>query len=651
MLVNMTGIIGYHVGEAVRVRVEIFPYTEMKKFSLDPAITSFEMLQNLLAKIFDIDGEFLITYLHRHRKGHPLYVTLCSDWDLDAAIQASSDPFLHLRVEKLPKEKGLEEWDIIAPIDVPSSNTNDLLTRSSFADAILTQVERTFRMLQKALHLNEDGETQPPKSPMTETEFRSYLDSDGRLVRPKELRLSVFRGGIEPSIRSIVWKHILNVYSDSFTTTEQLTYLASMNEEYERIRDTWRHKYQNGYLPEEIRKLTNNVWKDVLRTDRTHKYFSGRNNEHLTSLFNVLTTYALYHPTVSYCQGMSDIASPLLVTMKHEGHTYICFCSLMERLKSNFNHDGRSMMIKFNHLSLLLTYYDSDFYHYLKQQGATDLIFCYRWLLLELKREFNFDDALHMLEVLWSSFPPTQYREIPLKERTPESLMCNSADRNRHCSGYDTASDDSSSLELSFKDHHFDSNSISSDQVITERKDEDCRNYVSNCERENCFSCCASEGPVNHYSEDQSEFGREVSLCNTRSNDYHTCQPTSESSEGYLSREDSCSDTQDDYYCVEEKSAFLDSGMTDFAYRDQIILPDPHELGEGNPFVLFLSLAILLQHRDVILARKMDYNDMAMHFDKLVRKHNVQRVLYQARSMFADYLRLGWEDSLDDIKP
>lgn len=37
---------------------------------------------------------------------------------------------------------------------------------------------------------------------------------------------------------------------------------------------------------------------------------------------------------------------------------------------------------------------------------ADDLLFCYRWLLLELKREFAFEDALHMLEVLWSSLDP-----------------------------------------------------------------------------------------------------------------------------------------------------------------------------------------------------------------------------------------------------
>ena len=61
------------------------------------------------------------------------------------------------------------------------------------------------------------------------------------------------------------------------------------------------------------------VRKDVLRTDRYHHYYSGDSddddNENVTALLNVLTTYALNHKD-RYCQGMSDLASPLLYAMK-----------------------------------------------------------------------------------------------------------------------------------------------------------------------------------------------------------------------------------------------------------------------------------------------------------------------------------------------
>ena len=146
------------------------------------------------------------------------------------------------------------------------------------------------------------------------------------------------------------------------------------------------------------------VKKDVLRTDRLHPFYAGSDeNQNIASLFNILTTYALNHPSVSYCQGMSDIASPLLVTMNDEAQAYICFCAIMSRVRGNFMLDGIAMTQKFAHLTEALSYYDSEFWDYLKLQQADDLLFCYRWLLLELKREFPFDDALRMLEVQWSS--------------------------------------------------------------------------------------------------------------------------------------------------------------------------------------------------------------------------------------------------------
>ena len=35
------------------------------------------------------------------------------------------------------------------------------------------------------------------------------MDNVGELVRPRELRLVVYRGGVEPQLRKVVWKHLL----------------------------------------------------------------------------------------------------------------------------------------------------------------------------------------------------------------------------------------------------------------------------------------------------------------------------------------------------------------------------------------------------------------------------------------------------------
>lgn len=46
-------------------------------------------------------------------------------------------------------------------------------------------------------------------------------------------------------------------------------------------------------------------------------------------------------------------------------------------------------------------------------------------------------------------------------------------------------------------------------------------------------------------------------------------------------------------------------------------LPPPQEFGRGNPFMLFLCLAILLEHRDHIMRNGLDYNELAMHLTAL----------------------------------
>lgn len=69
------------------------------------------------------------------------------------------------------------------------------------------------------------------------------------------------------------------------------------------------------------------------------------------------------------------------------------------------------------------------------------------------------------------------------------------------------------------------------------------------------------------------------------------------------------------------------------------VLPPPEEFGGGNPFLMFLCITVLRQHRDLIMRTGMDYNEMAMHFDKMVRKHDVNKVLNMARQMYAVYLK------------
>lgn len=179
---------------------------------------------------------------------------------------------------------------------------------------IMNQMEKTFSMVTRALNFVEDQSIlQPLRQPLSDAEFRSFLDSVGQIVQAKNLRKVIYNGGIDPSLRRVVWKHILNVYPDGMTGRQRMDYMKQKAAEYFRLRDVWRIAVQKGPVTGELAYVTSMVRKDVLRTDRLHPFYAGHDdNQNIASLFNILTTYALNHPAVSYCQGMSDIASPLL---------------------------------------------------------------------------------------------------------------------------------------------------------------------------------------------------------------------------------------------------------------------------------------------------------------------------------------------------
>ncbi|XP_068621038.1 uncharacterized protein [Battus philenor] len=436
--------------EAVRVKVKKCEgklQPELRKFSVDPQITSLEVLQSILIKAFDIKSDFTLSYRAFDDYGQEIYLPLLSDWDLDAAflkahniaLTQKSEPCVQLKVDMKPFAEASEDWEppniSHSPLVIqqnkeqptvcpPPQHVEKQEPQTGFQGLIMNQVEKTFNIVSRALNLYEDPNT-PPRPPLNDIEFRAFLDAVGQITNTTKLREVIYCGGIEPSLRKVVWKHILNVYPDGMTGKERMDYIKRKANEYYALRSRWKDCIQKGKVNSDLAYVTSMVRKDVLRTDRHHNFYAGSDdNQNIASLFNILTTYALYHPTVSYCQGMSDLASPLLVTMGDEAHAYICLCALMTRLYPNFLLDGEAMTLKFSHLTESLQVYDPDFYNYLKSQQADDLLFCYRWLLLEMKREFAFDDALRMLEVLWASLPQkTPSIELSLKEKEFDPIV------------------------------------------------------------------------------------------------------------------------------------------------------------------------------------------------------------------------------------
>ncbi|EFN88391.1 TBC1 domain family member 25 [Harpegnathos saltator] len=858
--------------EAVRVKVkkcETRHQPEYRKFSVDPQITSIEVLQSILIKAFDIKGEFTVSYRAIDDYGSETYLFLLSDWDLDAAFISASEPYLYLQVNLKPfGETGDCEcyWEQNAQ-EVPTRQQETgfpyktpklpglIMNKASVQSVFSLSMERTLNMVQRALgNLGEESShqqsAQPPRPPLTDAEFRRFLDPIGQVVHSKELRAVIYFGGIEPSLRKVVWKHILNVYPEGMSGRERMDYMKRKAQEYQNLRERWRALVQKGQNVGDLGYVTGMVRKDVLRTDRHHKFYGGSDdNQNTASLFNILTTYALNHPSVSYCQGMSDLASPLLVTMRDEAQAYICLCALMRRLKDNFMLDGIAMTTKFAHLAEGLQHYDPDFYAYLKSHQADDLLFCYRWLLLEMKREFALDDALRMLEVLWAALPaspPTgelSLAEVPFPPPSPPpspnvkhirenaytkvcairrqsssaSIAANvkrktlsveepalqsatevNGETKRSNSPYETFSEPENDLTSTKNRRNAESTEkcLSTDSLPVRTKrsnllelkerltasnkeqaknseqndagEKKCARVVKNLNEFLNFTSLnrskvtpsdaepelrrvSSESGVIRVLRDEpsspddpmdffpmttsmtrelrlelesldrqvfgpsppselqcdcvlskkesdlveSETDTELARCSPAAdvfvweNPLHTLQqkhhPTTPDEQAELeydgeiledqngvksvtpirllkrtTRSESASDSEGteswhqnaavpesptkqqpiQEQCEEatELTNLIPAGTSEDQLGESS-LPPPSEFGGGNPFLMFLCITLLLQHRDFVMRNQMDYNEMAMHFDKMVRRHNVIRVLNQARQLFAGYLR------------
>ena len=100
---------------------------------------------------------------------------------------------------------------------------------------------------------------------------------------------------------------------------------------------------------------------------------------------------------------MCDLAAPLLVVLEDEPIAYSCFCQLMERMSANFPQGG-AMDQHLANMRSLIQVMDSEMFELMHQNGDyTHFYFCYRWFLLDFKRELVYADVFLAWETIWSA--------------------------------------------------------------------------------------------------------------------------------------------------------------------------------------------------------------------------------------------------------
>lgn len=277
-----------------------------------------------------------------------------------------------------------------------------------------------------------------------------YLDIGKTLSR-------IQRGGIHPSIRGEVWEFLLGCYDPKSTFDErdqirthrrvqyarwkeecrQLFPLVGsgrfitapvVSEEGQRIQDPLvlsETNVENGISDQNamVGSRTNTsselgvvkdkkviqwmltlhqIGLDVVRTDRTLVFYEKQDN--LAKLWDILAVYAWIDTDVGYCQGMSDLCSPMIILLEDEADAFWCFERLMRRLRGNFRCTDSSVGVEtqLSNLAAITQVIDPKLHQHLETLGGGDYLFAFRMLMVLFRREFSFCDSLYLWEMMWA---------------------------------------------------------------------------------------------------------------------------------------------------------------------------------------------------------------------------------------------------------
>jgi len=235
-------------------------------------------------------------------------------------------------------------------------------------------------------------------------EWKAMFDTQGRLKDFAKLKRRAYYGGLSAAVRKEGWKYLLGCYPSSSTKREREALFAHKVKEYEGYRRQWQSiTVEQEARFSKFRDRRHRIEKDVVRTDRSHPVFAEDDCDGLKKLHNILLTYSFYNFDLSYCQGMSDLAAPLLVVMEDEVEAFWCFQKLMNIMEPNFHKDQNGMHTQLQLLHHLCQTLEPDLYRYLEEQECSNFYFCFRWLLIIFKREFVHEDVKRLWDAFWSN--------------------------------------------------------------------------------------------------------------------------------------------------------------------------------------------------------------------------------------------------------
>ncbi|KAJ3691495.1 hypothetical protein LUZ61_020659 [Rhynchospora tenuis] len=147
-------------------------------------------------------------------------------------------------------------------------------------------------------------------------------------------------------------------------------------------------------------KLTlHQIGLDVVRTDRSLVYYEDPLNR--ARLWDLLAIYSWIDRDIGYCQGMSDLCSPISILIENEADAFWCFERLMRRLRGNFKSTATSIGVRSQLMTLsnIIKTVDPKLHEHIENLDGGEYLFAFRMLMVLFRREFSFVDTLYLWEV------------------------------------------------------------------------------------------------------------------------------------------------------------------------------------------------------------------------------------------------------------
>ncbi|KAF3341177.1 TBC1 domain family member 15 isoform X2 [Carex littledalei] len=128
---------------------------------------------------------------------------------------------------------------------------------------------------------------------------------------------------------------------------------------------------------------------DVVRTDRSLVYYEDPLNR--ARLWDLLAIYSWIDRDIGYCQGMSDLCSPISILLENEADAFWCFERLMRRLRGNFITTATSIGVRSELmiLSNIIKAVDPKLHEHIENLDGGEYLFAFRMLMLMWSMEYN----------------------------------------------------------------------------------------------------------------------------------------------------------------------------------------------------------------------------------------------------------------------